>query len=139
MSLEQKAQILEAVASMASTAYGIRDLARTLKWKTSTLISLSKRMKEERLVEFRRDKNNKRGRPKKNIVCTPLGLDFLETYKKLKMKPLRARKQDLEHAVKDALYTNRLVENGHSPLKMFMELNTIVRNLKVSSETSQTV
>jgi DNA-binding MarR family transcriptional regulator len=136
MSLEQEAQILEAVAS---TSCGIRDLTRTLKWKTSTVISLSKKMNQERLIEFKMVKYSRRGRPKKNIVCTSLGLDFLEAYRKLKMKPIRARREDLEHAAKDALYTQRLVENGHSPFKTFMELNTIVGNIKVASETNQTV
>lgn len=96
-------------------------------------------MSEERLIEFQIVKQSSRGRPKKNIVCTSLGLDFLETYSKLRMKPLRARKQDLEHAAKDALYTSRLVANGHSPFKLFMELNTIVRNINNSSKTNQTI
>jgi hypothetical protein len=49
---------------------------------------------------------------------------------------LQARKEDLEHAVKDALYTQRLVEYGHSPFKLFMELNTIAHNIYKSSETA---
>ena len=73
------------------------------------------------------------------MTCTPLGLDFLETYRKLKIKPLRARKEDLEHAVRDALYTERLITNGHSPFELFMELNSIARNIKISSEASQSI
>jgi hypothetical protein len=53
------------------------------------------------------------------------------------MTPLKARKEDLAHAVKDAAYTNRLVARGHSPFKIFMELNMIARNINVSSETSE--
>jgi len=136
MSLEQEALILEVVESASC---GIRDLAKTLKWRTSTVVSLSKKMNEERLIEFRTIKHDNRGRPKKTMAITPLGLDFLETYRKLETKPLRARKQDLEHAVKDALYTQRLINRGHSPFKTFMELNTIVRNIKVTSETHQTL
>lgn len=136
MALGHEAQILEVVASAPC---GIRDLVQKLGWKTSRVLSLSRKMSEERLIEFQTVKHSRRGRPKKNIVCTSLGLDFLETYRKLKMKPLRARKEDLERAVKDALYTQRLVENGHSPFKMFMGLNTIVYNIKKSSETPQTV
>jgi len=132
MSLEQKAHILEAAESHPC---GIRDLARTLKLKTSTVISLSRKMNEESLIEFQKVKHSSRGRPKKNIVCTSLGLDFLETYRKLKMKPLRARKTDLEHAVKDALCTDRLVARGYSPFKILTELNAIVRNIKITSET----
>ena len=96
-------------------------------------------MKDEGLIELQCAHTRKRGRPKKNITCAALGLEFLETYRKLKTKPLRARKEDLEHAVKDSLYTERLAANGHSPFKLFMELNTIVHNIKISSETSEAI
>lgn len=135
MSLEQRAQILTAIAS---TTYGVRDLAKTLKWKTSNVVSLLKKMNEEQLIELQQVAHAKRGRPKKSITCTSLGFEFLATYKKLKMTPLKARKEDLAHAVKDAAYANRLVARGHSPFQIFMELNTIAHNIKVSSETSET-
>jgi len=135
MSLEQRAQIIEATRS---TTRGVRDLVKLLKWKTSNVVSLLRKMSEEQLIELQQVTYLRRGRPKKNIVCTPLGLDFLETYRKLKMKPLRARKEDLEHATKDASYASRLVAHGHSPFQIFMELNTIARNIKVSSETPET-
>ena len=136
MSLDQRAQILEATTS---TSRGVRDLVQLLKWKTSNVISLLRKMNEEQLIEFQQVAHSKRGRPKKGVTCTPLGFEFLETYKKLKMKPLRARKEDLDHAVKDAAYASRLVANGHSPFRIFMELNKIARNIKVSSETPETV
>ena len=134
MSLDQRVQILEAAAS---TAYGVRDLVQVLKWKTSKVVSLLREMNNERLIDLQQVMYSRRGRPKKNIICTPLGFEFLETYRKLKMKPLRARKEDFEHAVRDASYASRLVANGHSPFQIFMELNTIAHNIKVSSETPQ--
>jgi DNA-binding MarR family transcriptional regulator len=135
MSLDQRAQILTAITS---TTYGVKDLAQTLKWKTSNIVSLLRKMNEEHLIALQQVAHSKRGRPKKNILCTPLGFAFLATYDKLKMTPLKARKEDLVHAVKDAAYTSRLVNNGHSPFKIFMELNMIARNIKVSSEASET-
>jgi DNA-binding PadR family transcriptional regulator len=135
MSLDQRARILEAAAS---TTCGVRDLVQTLEWKTSKVISLLKEMNKERLVDLQQVTYSRRGRPKKTITCTPLGFEFLEACRKLKMKPLRARKEDLEHAARDALYASRLVANGHSPFRIFMELNTIAHNIKVSSETSET-
>ena len=135
MSLDQRAQILEAVTL---TTYGVRELAQTLKWKTSNVVSLLKKMNEEQLITLQQVAHSKRGRPKKSITCTPLGFEFLETYKKLKMTPLRARKEDLERAVKDAAYANKLVANDHSPFQTFMELNMIARNIAVSSETTKT-
>ena len=136
MFLEQKAQILQVAAS---GAYGIRDLAHKLRWKTSTIVSLTRKMVEEKLIELQTIKRSSPGRPKKTIMCTALGFDFLETYRKLEMTPLRARKSDLDRATKDAFYTQRLVENGHSAFELFMELNSIVRNIRNSSETHQTV
>ncbi len=136
MSLDQRAKILEA-AMLAP--YGTRELVRALGWKTSKVISLLKKMHEERLIESKPLAHSRRGRPKKTITCTPLGLEFLTTHRNLRMKPLRARRQDLEHAIKDALYSKRLVELGHPPFRLFMELNTIADNIKVSSQTPETV
>jgi DNA-binding MarR family transcriptional regulator len=136
MSSDQRAQILEAAASTAS---GVRNLVKMLKWKTSNVVSLLRKMSEEQLIEFKQVADSKRGRPKKSVTCTALGFEFLETYRKLRMKPLRARKEDLDHAAKDAAYVNRLVANGHSPFQVFMEVNTIARNIKVSSETPEIV
>ena len=136
MSLDQRAQILEVAVS---TRCGVRDLVQTLEWKTSKVVSLLREMNKEKLIDLQQVTCSRRGRPKKNVICTPLGFEFLETYRKLKMKPLRARKEDLEHAVRDASYASRLVANGHSPFQIFMELNTIVHNIKISSETSQTI
>lgn len=136
MSFDSKAQILEVVLL---NRCGVRDLLNRLSWKTSKVISLLKTMNEEELIEMELVKDLRRGRPKKIIKCTPLGLEFLETYRVLRMKPLRARRQDIDRAVKDALYSKRLVEAGHSAFKLFMELNTIVHNIKVSSEDSQAI
>ena len=136
MSSDQRAQILEAAAS---SPLGVRDLTRTLKWKTSNVVSLLRKMSEEQLIEFKQAAYSKRGRPKKTVTCTALGYEFLETYRKLRIKPLRARKEDLNHAAEDAAYAGRLVASGHSPFRIFMELNTIAHNIKVSSETPETV
>jgi DNA-binding PadR family transcriptional regulator len=135
MSLDQRAQILTAITS---ATYGVRDLAQTLKWKTSNVVFLLKKMNEEQLITLQQVTHSKRGRPKKSITCTPLGFEFLSAYSKLKMTPLKARKKDLERATKDAAYASRLVARGHSPFKIFMELNTIARNIKVSSENPET-
>lgn len=123
---------------IVSDLCGVRDVTKKLGWRSSNVISLLEMMENEGLIELKRAKHSRRGRPKKLIVCTPLGLDFLETYRRLRLKPLRSRKEDIRHAVKDALYVERLVAMGHSPFKLFLELNTIVNNIKVSSEASKT-
>lgn len=91
-------------------------------------------MDEEQLIKIQFAASKKKGRPKKYFIPTSLGYEFLDAYKKLNINILRARKQDLNHAAKDAMYANRLVENGHSPFQVFMELNMIASNIKNSSE-----
>lgn len=136
MSLEQRARILK--LTTASTC-GVRDITQLLKMKTSNIISLLKKMEEEQLITTQSAKTRKKGRPKKCFTKTSLGHEFLETYKKLNINILKSRKQDLDHAAKDAMYAKRLVETGHSPFQIFLELNTIASNIKNSSENHQTV
>ena len=136
MFLDQKAQVLEAAANAEC---GVRDIAQRLTCKTSRVITLLKEMEEERLIETRPASRSRRGRPKKVIVHTPLGLELLEAYRKAAMKPLRARKADLERAVNDAAYAERLAVRGLSPFNLFVELNAIARNIEESSKASETV
>jgi hypothetical protein len=139
MSTDQKVQILETVLP---AKHGIREVARELRWAPSRIVNLLREMEDEGLIigvennSTHSSMRARRGRPKKIMTCTPLGIEFLEIYGKLKMKPLRARKEDLKHAVRDAHYTERLVTAGHSPFQLFMELNSIAHNIKVSSEAS---
>lgn len=134
MSLESKAQVLEAVSSARC---GVRDVVQALTCRTSRVVLLLKEMEEERLIEMLQAPSSKRGRPKKIIICTPLGSEFLEAYRKMGMMSLRARSADLERAVKDALYAERLVTSGHDAFRLFMELNTIASNIEESSKTSR--
>lgn len=134
MSLDDRAKLLEAVTQ---TSLGVRELVKKLRWNPSRVTHLLDRMEEEGLIELKSAKKALPGRPKKTAVLTPLGLDFLETHKKLRAKPLRARKEDFKHAVKDALYAERLAARGGSLFKLFLELNEIVHNIRSSSEASQ--
>ena len=131
MSLEERAKILQTIAS--SNEFGVRDLVLMLKMKNSNVISLLRRMEQEMLIEARVAKDIKKGRPKKRFSATPLGEDFLDTYKKLSLKRLRSTKADLYRAVKDAQYARRLADRDHSTFEVFMELNAIASNIKKSS------
>jgi len=132
MSLEQRAKILEITSS---SPRGVREIVHLLKLNTSNVISLLNKMGEEQLIEMHPAEVPKKGRPKKCVIATSLGFEYLNDFKKLNMIPLKARKQDLNHAAKDAQYASRLVENGHSPFQVFLELNMIARNIKNSSKT----
>jgi len=131
MSIDAEARILK----MANSSLrGVREVAQKLNMRTSSALLLLEKMSEEGLINLEK-RHSERGRPRKIVKPTALGCEFLETYERLKIKPLKAQKADLEHAVDDALYAKRLVERGHSPFELFMELNNIARNIKVSAKT----
>jgi len=138
MSLEQRAKILE-IAIHTQSNRGVREIVHLLRLKTSNVISMLRKMSEEQLIEIQREKAQKRGKPKNNITATPLGKEFLETYQRLKNKPLKARKADLRHAARDAHYARRLADNGHSTFQVFMELNMIASNINQSSKNNQAI
>lgn len=132
MLLDEPARVLELVSV---ESYGVREVIHRLKWKASRVVSLLTVMEGEGLLELRFVATS-RGRPKKTVVPTSLGLEFLEAYRRLEAKPLRARRTDLERAKQDALYVERLVAAGHSSFKLFMELNMIVRSVGESGKAS---
>jgi hypothetical protein len=130
--LDERARVLELVASESC---GVRDVICRLGWKASRVVSLLVHMEGESLVELRSVPVG-RGRPKKTVVPTGLGVEFLEAYRRLEVKPLRARRADLERARRDALYVERLVAAGHSAFGLFMELNEIVCSISESGKVS---
>ena len=134
MDLEVRAEVLQAIEQ---GTYGTREVLEEVKHRNSDLISLMKEMEEEGLVKSHHLRTGNRGRPKKTLKPTDLGLDFLETYRRLKMKPLRARKEDLKQAVEDAQYTQRMIDYGHHPLQLFKELNDFAHHVKIAEEADR--
>ncbi len=126
MGVDDKVTVLRAARSSPCS---IRALMEMLHWKSSKALGLIREMEEEGLIELREEKGNKRGRPRKMPTVTPLGEELLKDYKRLEEKRLRARKTDLQRAVRDAQYVDRLVEAGHDAFKLFLELNDLVRHI----------
>lgn len=133
MTADEKAAILKEISAEPC---GISQLIGRLRWKPARAIELLRIMDEEGLIVFLERTNHRRGRPKKIPVPTALGQKFLDVYEVLARKCLKARRTDFRHATEDALYVKRLVSAGHSPFKLFLELNDIVLNIKNSAKTS---
>ena len=62
MSLEQRARILQVVTSRPC---GVRDIVKLLKIKSSNIVSLLRRMEEEKLIEVQFAKVSKEGQTQK--------------------------------------------------------------------------
>ena len=124
MSVEVEARILSIAKRRPA---GVRELSKIMRRRTQTVISTIKRMNAAGLVEVRPEEKRGRGRPRQLVRVTTLGDDYLETYRKLKIKRLRSNRNDLAKAKRDAEYVNRLVTRGKEPYDAFLELNRLVR------------
>ena len=124
MSLEVEAQVLFIVKK---DPVGVRELSRIMRRRTQAVVSTIKRMSAAGLVDVRPEETRRRGRPRQVISATMLGDDYLEAYKRLRLKPLRSNRNDLAKAKRDAEYVNRLIVRGKEPYDVFLELNSLVR------------
>lgn len=125
MTLEAEFQALDIIKRRV---LGVRELAERMQMRTQTVVSMVGRMTSMGLVEVRAERTDRRGRPRKRVSITILGMDYLNTFNELKLKPLRSSRNDLMRARKDAEYVNRLVARGRDPYQAFLELNSLVRN-----------
>jgi len=125
LTLEAEFQALDIIKRRV---LGVRELAERMQMRTQTVVSMVGRMTSMGLVEVRAERTDRRGRPRKRVSITILGMDYLNTFNELKLKPLRSSRNDLMRARKDAEYVNRLVARGRDPYQAFLELNSLVRN-----------
>lgn len=124
MSTEIKAQLLDTIRE---ESLGVREMARRFRKRPETIISLIREMENEGLLETSSQLTQKKGRPKRILKPTGLGEEYLETFRRLMMKTLRASRNDLAKAKRDAEYVNRLIARGKNPYQAFAELNDLVR------------
>ena len=106
---------------------GVRELSKIMRRRTQAVVSTIRRMSAAGLVDVRPEETRRRGRPRQVISATVLGDDYLEAFKRLKIKPLRSNRNDLAKAKRDAEYVNRLIVRGKEPYDAFLELNGLVR------------
>jgi len=124
MSIEVEAQVLFIVKK---DPVGVRELSKIMRRRTQAVVSMIRRMSAAGLVDVRPEETRRRGRPRQVISATMLGDDYLEAFKRLKIKPLRSNRNDLAKAKRDAEYVNRLIVRGKEPYDAFLELNGLVR------------
>ncbi len=124
MSIEVEAQVLFIVKK---DPVGVRELSKIMRRRTQAVVSTIRRMSAAGLVDVRPEETRRRGRPRQVISATMLGDDYLETFRRLKIKPLRSNRNDLAKAKRDAEYVNRLIVRGKEPYDAFLELNSLVR------------
>ncbi len=86
------------------------------------------------LVQIRTEKRKKKGRPRRLVITTPLGQQFLAQYERLLNLPLKSKESDIKKALHQAELAQRLMDHGISTYARFQELNEIARNIGRTSQ-----
>ena len=123
MSVESTAQILTAIQSRSQ---GVKELVKATQRRSQATVQLVHALRAQGLIASER-KAGGRGRPRDVLRVTPLGIEYLEAYSRLRVVPLRATEGELRKAVEDARYAGRLAARGVDTFRAFMELNAFVR------------
>ncbi|MFP3952127.1 MAG: hypothetical protein ACLFVP_08340 [Candidatus Bathyarchaeia archaeon] len=122
--LDDRAELLKKIIEDPK---GVRELTEQLHKSPRTVLSLLDEMEDEGLIARVREERETRGRPKLLAHATPLGEDFLQTFRELELKPLRSKRSDLLRVKEDVNYVMRLASRGKSLQKLLLELNQIVQ------------
>jgi len=133
--LDEKAAVLKTIHA---NPCGIRELVEKLHWKPERVISLLKTMQEEGLIEFLGNHTPNRGRPKKLVVASTLGAEFLETSEECQKKAIQINHNDIKSAVYQANLAKKLEEYHVSLFQRFWELNSIALKIRNSITVENT-
>ena len=125
MSVERRVEILRI---LRGGPMGIREIIGALSRRAGDVIHLIQEMERQGLVKAESSPRG-RGRPKRLMEASELGLDYVAAYERLELRPLRGRREDLVRGAEEGLHARRLSSRGLSPFGLMLELNDLVRDI----------
>lgn len=125
MSVERRVEILRI---LRGGPMGIREIIGALSRRAGDVIHLIQEMERQGLVKAESSPKG-RGRPKRLMEASELGLDYVAAYERLELRPLRGRREDLVRGAEEGLHARRLSSRGLSPFGLMLELNDLVRDI----------
>ena len=125
MSVEKRVEILR---TLRGGPMGVREILGTLSRRAGDVINLIQELETQGLIRAERGPKG-RGRPKRLMAVSELGLDYVSAYERLELRPLRGRREDLARGAEEGLHAKRIYSRGHSPFRLMLELNDFVRDI----------
>jgi DNA-binding PadR family transcriptional regulator len=125
MSVEKRVEILRI---LRGGPMGVRQILGALSRRAGDVIKLIQELETQGLIRAERSPKG-RGRPKRLMAVSELGLDYVAAYERLELKPLRGRREDLARGAEEGLRAKRIYSRGLSPFKLMLELNDFVRDI----------
>jgi DNA-binding MarR family transcriptional regulator len=125
MSVEKRVEILRI---LRGGPMGVRELVGSLSRRAGDVVHSVQELEAQGLIRAERGPKG-RGRPKRLMAVSELGLDYIAAYERLELRPLRGRREDLIRGAEEGLRAKRLYSRGLSPFRLMLELNDFVRDI----------
>ena len=125
MSVEKRVEILR---TLRGGPMGVRELVEALSRRAGDVVHSVQELEAQGLITAERGPRG-RGRPKRLLAVSELGLDYITAYDRLELRPLRGRREDLIRGAEEGLHSKRLASRGFSAFRLMLELNDFVRDI----------
>jgi DNA-binding PadR family transcriptional regulator len=117
---------------------GIREVLSILGGSHTGKMRLIKELERYGVLELNQSPSG-RGRPKKLVTVSPLGVMLLENLRAINGLMIKMNDNDIRSALEQSRLRNRIVDSGIDPYERFIELNEIALNIRDSAKSSASV
>lgn len=117
---------------------GIREVLSVLGGSHTSKTRLIKELERFGILELKQSPNG-RGRPKKLVTLSPLGIMLLENLHAINGMMIKMNDNDIRSALEQLRLRNRIIDSGIDPYERFIEMNEIALNIRDSAKSSASV
>lgn len=125
MSVEKRVEILRI---LKRGPIGVREIVGALSRRAGDIVHSLQEMEAQSLIKAERSPKG-RGRPKRLMAVSELGLDYIAAYERLELRPLRGRREDLIRGAEEGLRAKRIYSRGLPTFRLMLELNDFVHDI----------
>ena len=113
--------------------FGMREMLRTLGGSHTTNMQRIRELETAGVLEFIYAMNG-RGRPKKIVTISPLGLAMLDKLRSVNAMMIKINKNDVRNVKEQLRLRKKIIESGIDPYEKFLEMNDVAINIRDSAQ-----
>ena len=112
---------------------GMREMLRTLGGSHTSNMERIRELETAGALEFAYTLNG-RGRPKKIVTISPLGVTILDKLRSVNVMMIKMNKNDVRSVKEQLRLRKKIVESGIDPYEKFLEMNEVAINIRDSAQ-----